>query len=62
MGSFQIVSGQTGPISQTFTFDRIRGGTYDVMLRMTNEVASGDGAHTLRYAGAGPHSLKLKRK
>ncbi len=60
VGSFVIPSGQLGPVSANYKFKKIKGGTYDVKIRETNEVASGDGAITLRYAGTGPHSIKLK--
>lgn len=60
VGSFTITSGQTGAVKSKSTFAKIKGGTYDVKIAMTNEVAPGDGAITLRYAGDGPHSIKLK--
>ena len=62
VGSFQVVSGQLGPVTHRFTFPRITGGTYLVKMRVTNEVAGGEGSHTLRYAGAGQHELKLRRR
>lgn len=61
VGKFQVVSGQIGPFADTYTFKKITGGKYDVAIRVVNEVASGDGAITLRYAGAGPHSITLKK-
>lgn len=60
VGTFTVVSGQTGPLTEKDSFAPIGGGSYAVKIRVTNEVAGGDGAHTLRYAGAGPHSVKLK--
>jgi hypothetical protein len=62
VGSFQINEGQLGAVNQSFSFPKITGGTYVVKLRVTNEVAGGEGSHTWRYAGDGPHSIKLKRR
>lgn len=62
VGSFSVVQGQLGPVTQKFSFPKITGGTYLVKIRVTNEVAGGQGSHTWRYAGAGPHQIKLKRK
>jgi hypothetical protein len=60
VGSFVIPSGQLGPVTASYKFKKIKGGTYDVKIRETNEVAPGEGAIALRYAGTGPHSIKLK--
>jgi hypothetical protein len=62
VGTFRVVSGQAGPITKKVRFAKISGGTYSVKIRMTNEVASGDGSISLRYAGDGPHSIALKRR
>src|SRR6478609_1275784 len=62
IGSFQVVSGQLGGFTEKFKFKAIKGGNYAVKIRVTNEVASGDGSITLRYAGAGQHSVTLKKK
>jgi hypothetical protein len=43
-------------------FGRIIGPNYNVLLKVTNEVPSGGGSHTLAYAGAFPHSIQLLRK
>jgi len=61
VGRFQVVSGQLGPFTEKFKFPKQTGGSYAVKIRVTNEVASGDGSITLRYAGAGPHSVTLKK-
>lgn len=60
VGTFSIASGQTGPFTNKYKFKKIKGPRYDVKIYMTNEVAAGAGAHTLRYAGTGPHSIALK--
>lgn len=60
VGSFQVVNAQLGPFTEKFRFHKLTGGTYDVKMRVTNEVASGAGSHTLRYAGTGQHSIKFK--
>ena len=62
VGTFTVVQGQLGAVTHKFNFPKITGGTYIVKMRVTNEVAGGEGSHTWRYAGAGPHSLKLKRR
>jgi hypothetical protein len=61
-GSFVVNSGFTGPIHVSGKFTRQRGGEYDVAIRMTNEVAGGEGAHTLAYAGGWAHSVQLKKR
>jgi hypothetical protein len=60
IGSFVVNQGVTGPITEKFKFHKITGPKYDVKIRVTNEVAGGDGAITLRYAGSGQHSVKLR--
>lgn len=62
IGKFQVVQGQFGPITKHFRFATIKGPSYDVKMRVTNEVAGGQGTHTLRYFGDGPHSISLQRK
>src|SRR6478735_7993079 len=47
IGSFSITVGQTGPVTEKFKFNRIKGGTYDVKIRVTNEVPSGGGSISL---------------
>jgi hypothetical protein len=62
VGSFQVADGQLGPVTERFRFPKTTGGTYEVKLRVTNEVQLGLGSHSFRYAGAGPHSITLKKK
>jgi len=62
VGSFVIGEGQTGPVTNTFKFAKIKGGSYDVKIRVTNEVPGGQGSITLRYAGTGQHSITLKKR
>ena len=62
VGSFTVNQGQLGPVTHKFTFPKITGGTYLVKTRVTNEVAGGQGSHTLAYAGAFQHSLTLKKR
>jgi hypothetical protein len=62
VGSFVVSEGQLGPFKKKFKFKKITGGTYDVKMRVTNEVPGGGGSHTFRYAGAGSHSITLKKK
>ena len=60
--SFVVVEGQRGAFTKKCTFPKITGGSYTVMMRVTNEVAGGEGSMSFRYAGTGPHSVNLKRK
>ena len=43
VGQFQVTEGQTGPLTVRCRFPRITGGTYAVDMRVTNEVAGGEG-------------------
>jgi hypothetical protein len=63
VGSFTVPEGFLGPVHLDVTFPAIRGrhDGYDVTIRVTNEVAPGQGSHTLAYAGAFAHSVKLKK-
>lgn len=61
VGSFSVVEGFIGPITVDVTFPRIVGPNYKVTIRVTNEVPTGDGSHTLAYAGAYAHSIILRR-
>jgi hypothetical protein len=60
VGRFRVVEGFTGAISVQKLFATITGPSYDVKIRVTNEVAVGEGSHTLAYAGAYIHGFKLK--
>ena len=59
VGSFTINEGFTAPVTVDVTFSPITGPVYDVTIRVTNEVAVGEGSHTLAYAGAFAHSIQL---
>ena len=59
VGNFTIDEGFTGPVTVDVTFSPITGPVYDVTIRVTNEVAAGEGSHTLAYAGAFAHSIQL---
>jgi hypothetical protein len=59
VGSFTVNQGFTGPITRNLTFPKIFGPMYTVTIRVTNEVAGGQGSHTLAYAGPFAHSIKL---
>ena len=62
VGHFIVHEGQTGLIRFKAHFGRIVGPNYDVVIKVTNEVPSGGGSHTLAYAGALPHSIQLLKK
>ena len=59
VGSFTVNQGFTGPFTRSLTFPRIQGPNYTVTLRVTNEVAGGQGSHTFAYAGPFAHSIRL---
>jgi hypothetical protein len=57
--SFTVNEGFTGPIHREMSFAPIAGPDYLVELVVTNEVAGGEGSHSLAYAGAHAHSIEL---
>jgi hypothetical protein len=61
VGSFVVPEGFFGPIVRDMSFPRIVGPMYTVTIRVTNEVAGGEGSHTLAYAGSFAHSIELFR-
>jgi len=52
VGNFTVNEGDLGPINLDVSFPAIpaNAGTYDVMIAATNEVAGGQGSHTLAYS------------
>jgi hypothetical protein len=61
VGSFVVNSGFVGTIHVDEKFAKKKKSPYDVSIKMTNEVASGEGAITLAYAGAHAHSIDLRK-
>src|SRR3990170_2269647 len=61
VGGFTVNEGFTGPITVDVSFPTIAGPVYNVALRVTNEVAPGEGSHSLAYAGEFAHSIELIR-
>jgi hypothetical protein len=59
VGSFTVNQGFIGPFTKQLSFPRIVGPMYTVTIRVTNEVAVGQGSHTLAYAGPYAHSITL---
>lgn len=60
IGSFVVPAGSTDPIVVSRSFAPIAGPSYTALIRVTNEVPSGGGSHTLASTGsAGQHSLDL---
>jgi hypothetical protein len=59
VGQFKVVAGETGLVRFRAHFGKIHGPNYNVVLKVTNEVPSGGGSHSLAYAGAYPHSIQL---
>lgn len=57
--NFTVAEGFVGTVNRTASFASIPGPGYTVELRVTNEVAGGQGSHTLRYAGVGNHQVEL---
>jgi hypothetical protein len=62
VGSFVVNQGFTGAIHVDKKFAKKKNSPYDVSIRMTNDVASGEGSITLAYAGGYAHSVNLKKK
>lgn len=62
IGSFSVTPGLTGPVTEQFKFAKMTGGTYDVKIRVTNEVPGGDGSITLAYAQSYAHKVSLSKK
>lgn len=58
VGTFRVEEGQTGPIRVSSQFAPIPGPTYEVTIRVTNEVPVGQGSHTLAYAGSFAHHIR----
>jgi hypothetical protein len=56
VGRFRVNQGVTGTISLGRTFAAITGPSYAIKIRVTNEVASGQGSITLAYA-CSPHGI-----
>jgi len=59
VGSFTVLEGLIGDVSQSYSFAPIAGPNYTVELVVTNEVASGEGSVSLAYAGDYAHSIQL---
>lgn len=57
--NFTVNEGFLGTVSRSAGFAAMGGPNYTVELRVTNEVAGGQGAHTLRYAGIGFNQVEL---
>ena len=58
---FEVPPGLSGPQQIDATFPAIPavGGGYEVSFETRNDISGGAGAHTLRYAGAGPFQIEL---
>jgi len=57
--NFTVNDGFFGTVSRSASFGAIAGPNYAVELRVTNEVAGGEGSHTFRYAGIGFNEVEL---
>ena len=55
---FRVNQGVVGTVQVGRTFAAITGPSYDVKIRVTNEVASGQGSITLAYA-CNPHGMAV---
>ena len=58
VAQFRVNQGVTGTVQVGKTFSAITGPSYDVKIRVTNEVASGQGSITLAYA-CNPHGMAV---
>jgi hypothetical protein len=61
VGDFAVPEGFTGALHLDLSFAPIVnvGGQYTVSFVVTNELATGGGAHALAYAGGLPHTVEL---
>jgi hypothetical protein len=59
IGSFRVVQSFIGPVTVDISFPPIPGPEYTVTIRVINEVAPGEGSHTLAYASPFAHSVQL---
>lgn len=61
IGNFTVPMGFTGPQHLDLSFAPVANiaGQYEVKFAVTNEVAGGEGSHTLGYAGPYPHTVAL---
>jgi len=57
--NFTVNEGFVGTVSRSQSFGAIGGPNYTVELRVTNEVAGGEGSHSFRYAGIGFNEVEL---
>lgn len=57
VGNFNVLQGYTGVVHVDVSFPPIAGPEYVVELRVTNEVAGGEGSISLAYADPYAHSL-----
>lgn len=57
--NFSVDEGFLGTVNRFASFPAIAGPGYNVELRVTNEVASGQGSHTFRYAGNGNNRIEF---
>jgi hypothetical protein len=62
VGSFVVSQGFLGVAHLDVTFGKIKGPNFDIRIRVTNEVPSGDGSITLAYSDCGTHQIILKKK
>ena len=60
VGRFRVTEGFTGTLTTHAAFAAITGPNYTVEIRVVNEVPSGDGSHTLAYAGSLLHGFLLR--
>jgi len=59
VGSFAVHEGVTGAVTLDVSFPPIAGPSYNVTIRVTNQVPGGGGSISLAYAGSLPHSIQL---
>jgi hypothetical protein len=63
VGTFSVPSGDLDPVVVSRSFAAIAGPSYVVKIRVTNEIPSGGGSHTLASTGSlAQHSLELSKE
>ena len=60
VGRFRVPTGFIGTLTVAKSFAPISGPSYDVQIKVLNEVPGGGGSITLAYAGSSPHGVVLR--
>jgi hypothetical protein len=62
VGSFVVTSGFVGVVHLDVTFGKIKGPTYTVKIRVTNDVPFSGGSITFAHSSCGTHQIILRKR